>query len=196
MVDLANTVLPGVDKAIELGIADADRLGIMGHSYGGYSVLSLLVQSKRFKAAMMIDGYGDIMAFYGQMGIDGTAFGISAAEQGQGLMRGTPWEFRDRYIANSPIFFLDRVETPIFIVHGTDDITVAPFLSDEVFVGLRRLGKEVEYAKYKGEGHSPIYWNYANQIDFCNRMIAWFEKYLKGSSTQGNASSQPAEKPR
>jgi dipeptidyl aminopeptidase/acylaminoacyl peptidase len=129
------------------------------------------------------------------MGEAGDAFGVANLEQGQGLMGGTPWEYRDRYIENSPIFFLDRVETPLLIVHGKEDTAVASFLGDEVFVGLRRLGKEVEYAKYKGEGHSPIYWSYANQLDFCNRMIGWFDKYLKGSSPQPNAVSQPAGNP-
>ena len=81
-------------------------------------------------------------------------------------MGGTPWEFRDRYIENSPIFFLDRIDTPLLIAHGGEDRTVSPFLGDELFVALRRLGKEVEYAKYEGEGHSPIYWSYPNQLDF------------------------------
>jgi len=69
--------------------------------------------------------------------------------------------------------------TPLLIVHGGDDTTTAPFLGDEVFVGLRRLGKDVEYAKYLGEGHSPIYWSYANQMDLCSRIIAWFDHYLE-----------------
>jgi dipeptidyl aminopeptidase/acylaminoacyl peptidase len=56
---------------------------------------------------------------------------------------------------------------------------VPPSQSDEIFVGLRRLGKEVEYAKYEGEGHSPLYWTYAHQVDFVNRMIVWFDRYLK-----------------
>ena len=161
-----------------MGIADADRLGLMGHSYGGYSVLSLIVQSKRFKAAIECDGPGDLVGMYGEMDSAGAAFGTGWAE-GPGQMGGTPWEFHERYIANSPFFFLDRVETPILIVHGGKDTTVAPSLGDEVFVGLRRLGKEVEYAKYEGEGHSPLYWSYASQLDFCERAIAWFDKYLK-----------------
>lgn len=107
--------------------------------------------------------------------------GISGAETGQVLMGGTPWEFRDRYIENSPIFYLDRIETPLLIVHGSADITVAPFLGDELFVGLRRLGKEAEYAKYEGETHSPSDWSYANQVDLCGRIIAWFDKYLKSA---------------
>ena len=97
-------------------------------------------------------------------------------------MGGTPWQFRNRYIENSPIFYLDRVETPLMIVHGSEDKTVAPFLGDEVFVGLRRLGKEIQYARYEGEEHGPDNWSYANQIDLCNRMIAWFDQYLKGAT--------------
>jgi dipeptidyl aminopeptidase/acylaminoacyl peptidase len=180
MADLAKTVLPGVDKVIELGIADPNRLGVMGHSYGGYSVLSLLVQTKRFKAAMAADGSGNLVSFYGQMNKDASAFGQSVAETGQMLMGGTPWQFRERYIENSPLFYLDRVETPLFMVHGAADTAVSPFLSDEVFVGLRRLGKEVVYAKYQGEGHSPLYWSYANQLDFCSRVIGWFDAHLNG----------------
>jgi len=181
MADLTKAVLPGVNKVIEMGIADPDRLGVMGHSYGGYSTLSLIVQTKRFKAAIAADGYADLMGHYGEMVASGTAFGTAIEEHGQGLMGGTPWEFRERYIENSPIFYLDRVETPVLLVHGSKDSNIFPFLSDEVFVALRRLGKEVEYAKYEGEEHSPAYWSYANQVDFCNRMIAWFDDHLKKS---------------
>jgi dipeptidyl aminopeptidase/acylaminoacyl peptidase len=179
MADLAKTVLPGVSKVVEMGIADPDRLGIAGHSYGGYSVLSLAVQSTRFKAAVEMDGYGDIVSAYGAMNKDGAAFHTSVQEGGQGSMGGTPWQVRDKYIENSPFFYLDSVTTPLLIIHGSNDTTAAPFLGDELFVGLRRLGKEVEYAKYDGEGHSPLQWSRANQEDLCNRMIAWFDAHLK-----------------
>jgi dipeptidyl aminopeptidase/acylaminoacyl peptidase len=182
MADLAKAVLPGVNKVIEMGIADENRLGVIGHSYGGYSVLSLLVQTRRFKAAVMEDGTGDLISSYGQMGSDGTAFGISGAEGGQELMGGPPWEFRDRYIENSPVFYFDRVVTPLLIVHGTEDISVAPFLGDEVFVNLRRLGKRVEYAKYQGQGHSLADWSRADQSDLWERVLTWFHTYLTEAS--------------
>lgn len=180
MLDLAATVLPGVNKVIEMGIADPDRLGVMGQSYGGYSTLSLIVRTTRFKAAVEIDGMADYVGFYGEMAKDGSAFGTALSELSQrvGWMGGTPWQFRDRYIENSPVFYLDKVETPLLIVHGSSDTTVAPFLGDEIFVGLRRLGKEVVYVKYEGEGHSPLDWSYADQVDFCNRIIAWFNLHL------------------
>ena len=108
MADLAKAVLPGINKAVEIGIADPDRIGVMGHSYGGYSTMCLLVQSSRFKAAVVSGGFGDLFGNYGGMERHGGAFGTSIMEQGQGRMTGTPWEVRDQYIENSPIFYLDK----------------------------------------------------------------------------------------
>lgn len=179
MLDLAKTVLPGVNKVIELGIADPNRIGIIGHSFGGFSALALIVQTNRFAAAIDMSGFGDLIGNYGAMTKGGTAFGQAVEEQGQGAMGGTLWQFRDRYFENSPVFYLDRVRTPLLIVHGADDSTVASFLGDEIFVDLRRLAKEVEYAKYQDEGHSPLEWSYADQRDLCNRMIAWLTEYVK-----------------
>jgi len=181
MLDLAKTVLPGVNRVVEMGIADPNRVGVMGHSYGGYSVLSLIVQTTRFKAALVSDGFGDLLSGYGQMKSDGSAYQVPIAETGQVLMGGTPWEFRDRYVENSPVFHLDRVKTPVLIVHGGADSAVAPYLADEVFVALRRLGMDVVYAKYMGENHIPVMWSRENQKDLGNRMLAWFDKFL-GSS--------------
>jgi len=177
MTDLLKTVMPGVNKAVEMGIADPDRLGLMGHSNGGYSTLALLVQTKQFKAAMVSAGYGDTLALYGQLGKDGANYGLGFVESL--LMGGTPWEHRERYIENSPIYYLDRVQTPLLIVHGGEDNSVSPYQAGEVFVGLRRLGKEVTYAKYEGEEHWQGNWGYANQVDYLNRTIKWFDKHLK-----------------
>jgi dipeptidyl aminopeptidase/acylaminoacyl peptidase len=179
MADLATTVLPGVNKVVEIGVADPDRIGVMGHSNGGYSTLALIVQTNRFKAAIEVDGMGDLVGFYGEMDKTGAAYGTANVEHNTDALGGTLWDFRERYLENSPIFYLDRVETPLLIVHGDEDTAVASFLGDQVFVGLRRLGKEVQYAKYLGEGHSPTDWCYANQLDLSNRMIGWFNQYLK-----------------
>lgn len=184
MADVARTVLPGVNKVVEMGIADPDRLGVMGHSNGGYGTLSLIVTTRRFKAAIEADGVGDLIGFYGQMEQDGTATG-NALERSIDSLSGTPWDYRDRYIENSPIFYLDRVETPLLIVHGAEDTAVSSFLGDELFVGLRRLGKVVEYAKYGGEGHELN--SRANVLDFANRVISWFDKYLKSIPPQSPA---------
>ena len=184
MLDLAKTVLPGVNKLIELGIADPERLAVVGHSYGGYTALSLIVQTRRFKAAISIDGQGDLFSLYGEMRDDGTTYGIGVTEHGQGAMGGTPWDRRDRFVENSPFFYFDRIQTPLLVIQGTSDTAIAPFLGDQTFVALRRLGKEVEYAKYEGEGHSPAQeWSYLHKVDLCQRMLRWLESHLKPNST-------------
>jgi dipeptidyl aminopeptidase/acylaminoacyl peptidase len=176
MADLMKTMLPGVNKVVEMGIADPDRLGLMGHSNGGYCTLSLITQTTRFKAAMMNAGPGNLISVYGQMRKDGTSYGVALGESF--YMGRTLWNDRLGYIENSPVLFLDRVQTPLLIIHGGEDDAVSPFLTGEVFVGLRRLGKEVMYAKYEDEGHWQGAWSYANQVDSVNRMIAWFDEHL------------------
>ncbi len=176
MADLANIVLSGVNQTIDLGIVDSDRVGLMGTSWGGYSTLALITQTSRFKAAVMVAGFGDLLGLYGEMDEGGSSLGVSILEEGRFPMPGTPWEFRSLYVENSPIFYLDRVKTPLLILHGSKDTNVAPFLSDEIFVGLRRLRKRATYVKYEGEVHGIN--SYENQIDSFNRMIEWFDGYL------------------
>jgi dipeptidyl aminopeptidase/acylaminoacyl peptidase len=183
MADLMKSVMPGVDKAVELGVADPARLGITGHSYGGYSTLALIVQTSRFKAAVMRAGLGDLIGMYGSLMPDGTNYGLAWAESGQGRMGGSPWEVRERYLENSAVFYLDRVQTPLLIVHGGADRAVPVYMADEIFTGLRRLGKRVAYRRYEGEDHWEGTWSRANQVDVLDHVIAWFDRYLKGGES-------------
>lgn len=182
MVDLMKSVMPGINAAIDRGVADVDRIGVTGHSYGGYSSLALIAQSPLFKAAVMRAGMGDLFGGYGQLARDGTNYGLAWAESGQGRMGGSPWEFRERYLENSPALYLDRVQTPLLIIHGELDDAVPVYLADQVFTGLRRLGKTVSYARYPGEGHWEGTWSHADQVDALNRQIAWFDRHLKVSA--------------
>ena len=177
--DLAAAILPGVDSAIALGLADPGRLALMGHSYGGYSVLALLVQTERFKVAVSSGGFSNLFTQYGVLREDGSAIGVGMLERGPGRMGGHPWELRDRYIANSPYFFLDRVTTPVLLLHGAADHTVPVAAADETFIALRRLGKTIEYVRYEGEDHHPGSWSLANATDYWERIFAWLERYLK-----------------
>jgi dipeptidyl aminopeptidase/acylaminoacyl peptidase len=179
MRDLAKTILPGVNKVIAMGVADPERLGLMGISYGGYSTVALLSETTRFKAAVEMAGFADLLGAYGAMNSDGTAYLASVLEKGQGQMGGTPWQAWEKYTENSPIRHFDQIKTPLLMIHGSEDQAVAPFLADQMFVGLRRLGRNVEYAKYAAEGHSPADWSYADQLDSSKRVIAWFDKYLR-----------------
>jgi len=184
--DLAKTVLPAVDKTIEMGIADPDRLGVMGASYGGYSTLALIVQTERFKAAVMDVGFGNLTSMYGAMLKNGASLGISWAEEGQGRMGGPPWQFPERYVQNSPAFFLNKIQTPLLISQGGMD--VSPFQADEIFVGLRRLGKKVVYVRYEYEGHGVEH--PSNRIDYWNRILNWFESHLRPAAQRQSSSAR------
>lgn len=180
MRSLADVILPGVDQAVAMGIADSTRLGVMGHSWGGYTVLALLVQTRRFRAAVMRGGMGDLVAEYGEMEPTGSTFGQLRLES---WFRATMWQDLPRYIDNSPVFFLDRVRTPLLIIQGGAETTVVPHLAAEIFADLRRLGGEVEYALYGGENHGEGEWRFGNKRDYLARTIQWFDAHLSDTAS-------------
>jgi dipeptidyl aminopeptidase/acylaminoacyl peptidase len=177
MHDIADEVGRAVDGLAQLGIADTTRLGVMGHSYGGYGVYSVIVQTSRFKAAVLSSGLIDLTAMYGVMREDGVAGGVQHLETGQGRIGAPPWGAPELYVDNSPIYFLDRVQTPMLIEAGLEDPNVPAAQADEAFVGLRRLGKEVTLIKYRGEEH--VLKSYTNVTDFWERTLAFFGRKLK-----------------
>ena len=178
--DVGDAVLSGVNRLVELGIADPDRLGIMGQSFGGYNTMSLLTQTTRFKAAV-ITGSATTNTFEGYSRFEsGVDVGTGYYEQGQGALRATPWEKPLRYLENSPWFFLDRVETPVMIIRGSSDSISAA--SGSTFNSLRRLGKTAEYIEYENEGH--VIQQSANLVDIWNRRLAWLDRFLRPQPTQ------------
>lgn len=176
--EIPKLVLPTIDKVIEMGIADAHRLGIMGYSYGGYGTVGIVAHTTRFKAAVAGGGIYNLTSYYSWFGKDGRNSGIGWAEGGQGRMRGSLWEQRQQYINNSPIFHLDKVETPLLIYCG-DGYDGSDFAqSGELFSGLRRLKKTGTLVHYRGETHNPPTWRPEHRIDSLERILGWFEKYL------------------
>ena len=91
---------------------------------------------------------------------------------------GPPWERPFDYVAASPVFFLDRVETPLLLIYGIEDDAVGVEQGGEMFVGLRRLEKEVTLLRYHGEGHVPTNYSEANRRDLVGRVLAWFDQHL------------------
>jgi dipeptidyl aminopeptidase/acylaminoacyl peptidase len=175
--DLLAAVMPGIDEVIRLGVADSTRLGVWGHSYGGYSTMALVSGSPRFKAAIAGAGFANLLSEYFMLSPLGY---ISAQyfETGQGGMGGTPWQMFDRYVANSPIFKFDRITAPVLVYAGALDAHQG---SDEIFAALKRLGKVAEYRLYAGEEH----WvqSRENVADFWGRAISWLDQYLKGANS-------------
>lgn len=173
--ELTAAVLSGVDAVIELGIADVNRLGIMGHSFGGYCVNALITQTSRFRAAVSSASRCNLVSSYGFLSEVGDSPGIGPEELRLG---GSLWEYQDTYIENSPIFYLDRVTTPLLLIHGELEVRLTMQLG-ELFSGLRRLGKEAVLATYLGEDHDLGSWRYPNAIDRWNRILDWFDEHLK-----------------
>lgn len=178
MRQLPGLVLPAVNRLIELAIADPRRLGAMGHSYGGYCVLALLTQTDVFRPAVCSAGPVDLVSHYGTLTSQGDPMWTGWAETGQGRIGGSLWEKRDSYIENSPLFYLDRVTTPLLLVSGTA-IPGEAAQAGEAFNGLRRLGKKVELRLYHGEDHSPLKWSEDSYRDRSARVLSWFDAHLR-----------------
>ena len=173
-------VLLAVNEAVRLGIADPDRLGVMGHSGGGAAVHRLITETTRFKAAVSAAGASDAASSFGQLRLwpDGSPdmYGLHNME---GALGGPPWKVPFEYVSASPVFFLDRVETPLLLIYGTADDSVGVEQGGEMFVGLRRLEKEATLLRYHGEGHNPTDYSEANRRDVVARVLAWFDQHLK-----------------
>jgi len=178
MESLSRAILPAVDKAIAIGLADSAAIFVIGHSFGGFAVYSLLAQTTRFRAAVVSSAPGDLMSFYGQFiapfeySADGRGRSFSAVllEGGQFEM-GAPFGTGGvTYMRNNPILRLDQVKTPLLIMQGEQDF-VSPAQGEEWFTGLWRLGRDVCFVRYIGEQHllqSP-----ANIRDKWIRVLSW-----------------------
>ncbi|MBT8178812.1 MAG: S9 family peptidase [Eudoraea sp.] len=174
-----NCVIPGVTSLIEKGFVDKDNIGVQGHSWGGYQIAYLVTKTDIFKAAEagapvpnMISAYGGIRWWTG----------LSRQfqyEHTQSRIGGTPWEYPARYIENSPIFNIDKINTPLLIMHNDADGHVPWYQGIEFFVSLRRLGKPSWFLNYNGEPHWPQ--KRQNRVDFNIRMAQFFDHYLKGA---------------
>ena len=173
----AKGVTAAANKLIDMGIADPDRLGVHGTSYGGYATVLLLTETDRFKAAINISGKVNMISFY----TDSPRLGVRnthAPEKSQDRIGGTLWEYPERYLEHSAIMRADRIKTPLLNITGDQDPNVPGSQSREIYYALRRLGREVEWVRYVNGGHRPPN-SVSESIDFENRILAWYDKYLK-----------------
>ncbi|MTI21957.1 S9 family peptidase [Fulvivirga sp. RKSG066] len=173
-----NAVMPGVTSLIAKGFIDKDRLGIQGHSWGGYQVAYLVTQTNMFAAAEagaivanMTSAYGGIRWWTGLSR-------MFQYEHTQSRIGGTLWEYPMRYIENSPLFYVDKINTPLLLMHNDADGHVPWYQGIEMFVAMRRLGKPAWMLNYNGEPHWPTKWE--NIRDFNVRMQQYFDHYLMG----------------
>lgn len=171
-------LMAGVDELIRLGIADQNRLAVMGGSYGGFMTFWVITQTDRFKAAIGHAGISDWYSFHGQSDIPGLM------EYGFG---GMPWTARETYVKYSPMSYVDRVKTPIMITHGEQDRRVPIAQAEQYYRALRKRGVEVVFVRYPREGHGITEPNH--QIDLVSRQLEWFDKHVRNEKSQAASSA-------
>ncbi|MEP6492776.1 MAG: prolyl oligopeptidase family serine peptidase [bacterium] len=174
-----NAVVPGVQMLLDRGYVDPKGLGLQGHSWGGYQTAYIITQSHLFSAAMAGAPVANMTSAYG-----GIRWGSGIArsgqyESGQSRIGKAVIEAPNLYIQNSPLFWLDRVTTPLFILADDMDDAVPWYQGIELFVGMRRLGKEAYLIDYNNDLHSPA--SRANQRDIAMRMQQFFDNKLRGA---------------
>ena len=161
MVEIVPSIEASISAAIASGYVDADRLALVGHSFGGYAALSVAVQSDTFDALVASASVSNLTSLYGEFRpnnrfepfFDADFYGRLFLEGGQNRMASPPWRDVDRYIRNSPLFHVESVQTPILLFHG--DLDWLPMSqSEEFFTALAREQKDAQFVRYWGEAHS------------------------------------------
>ena len=169
-----------INKIIERGLVDPERVGVYGQSYGGYATNLLITQTNRFAAAANVSGKVNIISFLGDSPKI-TTRNYAAAEVGQDRIGATLWEQPHKYIEHSAVMFADRIETPLLMLSGEGDWNVPATNQREMYYALRRLGKEVVWVHYTAGGHGAGRASTAADFsDHWQRMFAWFAEHFGG----------------
>lgn len=165
-------IMAGADEVIKRGIADPEKLAVMGWSYGGYMTCWIVSQTGRFKAARMGAGLSNIYSMYGTTDIPGyigTFFNNYPSQKTLEL-----------FLARSGLTYADKVTTPLLIMHGLNDERVPIGQPMEFYRALKDRGKTVELVWYPREGHSNA--EYYHQRDQVRRELEWMTKHVLGGA--------------
>jgi dipeptidyl aminopeptidase/acylaminoacyl peptidase len=174
------SIVPGVEALLARGYVDPKALGLQGHSWGGYQTAFLITQTHMFAAAMAGAPVADMFSAYGGVRWGTGVIRAVQYENGQSRIGQSIWDAPMLYFENSPLFHLEYVTTPLFMLADDMDDAVPWYQGIEMFVGMRRLGKEVYMISYNQDLHNPS--SRANQKDIAMRMQQFFDNKLKGAS--------------
>ena len=174
-------VTSAVKKVIAMGLADPKKIGLQGHSWGGYETSFILTQTDMFATVVTGAPPADLVSMYDQLykqtgTVNHGIFEIGQVRMGEG---NTPWTARELYESQSPVHNVRNIKTPFLILQGTDDGAVDWLQGVEWFNAAKRWGKEVVFLSYPGEPHHLA--KKENQKDFQIRMKQWFDHYLMGA---------------
>ena len=175
-------VTSAVEAVLKKGQVDRKRVGLVGHSWGAYQTAFIATQTNLFSAAVAGAPLTDLISMYLSVywnsgGTDARIFEIS-----QGRMGVPPWEDLKDYMANSPLFNIQKMQTPLMIAFGTQDGAVDWHQGVELYNAARRTGKDLVMLVYEGENHGLA--KKPNQLDYHRRILEWFGHYLQGDKAE------------
>jgi len=175
----AQDIIEGTKKFLKTHPnAEADNVGCIGASYGGYMTLWLQTQTNIFKTAIDHAGISFIGSYWGQ-GYWGYLYSSVASANS------FPWNNKKLYVGQSPLFKANKIHTPLLLIQGTADTNVPPGESIQMYTALKILGRPVEFVQVKGQNHHIV--DYRKRILWQNTIFAWFAKYLKNQPEWWNA---------
>lgn len=170
-IQSGDEIIEGTKKFCESHpFVNKDKIGCMGASYGGFMTAYLQTKTDIFAAAMSHAGISDITSYWGE-GYWGYSYSAQASANSY------PWNARELYVDQSPLFSADRINTPLLLLHGSEDTNVPVGESIQLFTALKLLGKEVALVQVEGENHQIL--DYGKRTKWNNTIYAWFAKWLK-----------------
>ncbi|MDR0660617.1 MAG: prolyl oligopeptidase family serine peptidase [Prevotellaceae bacterium] len=170
-IQTADEIIEGTEKFCEAhSFVNKDKIGCFGASYGGFMTMYLQTKTDIFTAAMSHAGISDITSYWGE-GYWGYSYSAQASADSY------PWNARNLYVDQSPLFSADKINTPILFLHGSEDTNVPIGESVRMFTALKLLGKETALVQVEGENHQIFH--YDKRIKWNNTIYAWFAKWLK-----------------
>lgn len=167
----AREIIQGTKEFIKAHtFIDANHVGCIGASYGGFMTMYLQTQTDIFAAAISHAGISSLSSYWGE-GYWGYSYSVNASGHS------FPWNNRQLYIDQSPLFNADKIHTPMLLIHGSVDTNVPLGESIQMYQALKLLGRDVEFVQVKGQNHHIL--NYTQRILWNNTIFAYFAKYLK-----------------
>lgn len=178
--DAFDAIVSGTDYLVDnFSYIDSTRMGLQGHSWGGYQAAYIATQTDKYAAIMGGAVVSNMTSAYGGVRWESGWSRMFQYEESQSRLGTTLWEDPERYIKNSPLFYADQVTTPFLTMHNDNDGAVPWYQGIEFFLALRRLNKPVWLINYNGEPHNLL--RRANMVDLTIRMQQFFDHYLKGA---------------
>lgn len=164
-------LLAALEVTASLPEVDGERLGVTGGSYGGFMTNWIITHTDRFRAAVTQRSLVDFLSFYGT---SDTAYYVRERD-----IPGTPWSDARTLLRRSPLTYVQNCRTPLLIIHSEHDFRAPVSQAEELYLALKRLGKTVEFARFRGDGHTMASSGKpGNRLARLRLILEWFDRYL------------------